>query len=272
MILDRFRMPDQVAIVTGASSGIGRACALAFAEVGARVVCAARGEERLERVVARIREHGGTALAVPCDVRDEAQVKELVARAASTFGRVDVVVNNAGGTGPTPALDLSVADFEAAFRFNVSSAFLLTRLSVPHMLEAGGGSVLNISSALSHLVESCFVAYGTCKAALNHMTRLLAHEFAPHIRVNALAVGATVTDSLSPILKADPELGRKMEDMTPMARLATPEDIACAALYLASPASSWVTGKIFEVDGGTVASNWPIPIPTGLPARKRSDA
>jgi 7-alpha-hydroxysteroid dehydrogenase len=100
----------------------------------------------------------------------------------------------------------------------------------------------------------------------------LAHEFAPHVRVNALAVGATLTDALSPIVKMDPALGRKMEDMTPMARLGTPEDIACAALYLCSSASSWVTGKIFEVDGGTVASNWPIQIPTGLPPRKRSDA
>ncbi|HMJ16160.1 MAG TPA: SDR family NAD(P)-dependent oxidoreductase, partial [Polyangiaceae bacterium] len=110
MILDRFRMPEHVAIVTGASSGIGRACALAFAEVGARVVCAARGPERLERVVEQIRAQGGTALAVPCDVNDGAQVEAVVERALKEFGRIDVVVNNAGGTGPTPALDLKQAD------------------------------------------------------------------------------------------------------------------------------------------------------------------
>lgn len=264
MILDRFRMTDQVAIVTGASSGIGRACALAFAEVGANVVCAARTSERLDRTVSTIAWQGSKALAVPCDVRDAAQVENLVARTLAEYGRIDVVLNCAGGTGPTPALDLSVADLEAAFHFNVSSAFLLTRLAVPHMVKAGGGSIVNISSALSHLVEACFVAYGTAKAALSHMTRLLAYEFAPRIRVNALAVGATVTGSLSPILQVDPELGRSMEAMTPMARLGSPEDIACAALYLASPASSWVTGKVFEIDGGTVASNWPIKIPTGL--------
>lgn len=264
MILDRFRMNNQVAIVTGASAGIGRASALAFADVGASVVCAARTPERLDEVVATIREKGGRALAVPCDVNDNAQVKAVVERAVAEFGRIDVVVNNAGGTAPTPALYLNVEDFEAAFHFNVSSAFLLTKLAVPHMVKGGGGSVVNISSALSHLVESCFVAYGTAKAALSHMTRLLAFEFAPQVRVNALAVGATVTDALSPIFGVDPNLRIQMEAMTPMARLGTPEDIACAVLYLASPASSWVTGKVFEVDGGTVASNWPIKIPTGL--------
>jgi len=264
MILDRFRLEGKVAIVTGSSSGIGRACALAFAEVGAKVVCAARTPERLDRVVAQIAERGSRAIGVPCDVRESTQIENVAARAIAEFGRIDVVVNCAGGTGPTPALDLSVADFEAAFHFNVSSAFLLTRIAVPHMLKVGGGAVVNISSALSHFVEPCFVAYGTAKAALSHMTRLLASEFAPKVRVNALAVGATETDALSPILEVDPELRRKMVEMTPMARLGTPEDIACAVLYLASPAASWVTGKIFEIDGGTVASNWPIKIPTGL--------
>jgi 7-alpha-hydroxysteroid dehydrogenase len=264
MILERFKLENKVTIVTGASSGIGRACALAFAEVGARVVCVARTPERLASVVASISAAGGHALAVPCDVRENAELENVVQRALAEFGRIDVLLNCAGGTGPTPALDLSVADLEAAFHFNVSSAFLLTRLSVPHMLKNGEGAVVNISSALSHFVEPCFVAYGTAKAALSHMTRLLACEFAPKIRVNALAVGATETDALSPILAVDPEIRRQMVAMTPMARLGTPEDIACAALYLASPAASWVTGKIFEVDGGTVASNWPIKIPTGL--------
>jgi 7-alpha-hydroxysteroid dehydrogenase len=264
MILDRFRMTNQVAIVTGASSGIGRGAALALAEAGASVVCAARTQERLDEVVATIRGAGGRALAVSSDVNDKDQIAAIVDRAIAEFGRIDVVVNNAGGTAPTPALYLNVEDFEAAFHFNVSSAFLLTKLAVPHMMKNGGGAVVNISSALSHLVESCFVAYGTSKAALSHMTRLLAFEFAPQIRVNALAVGATVTDALSPIFEVDPNLRTQMEAMTPLGRLGTPEDIACAILYLASPAGSWVTGKIFEIDGGTVASNWPIKIPTGL--------
>src|SRR5690242_19122082 len=130
MILDRFRLKDKVAIVTGASAGIGRGAALAFAEVGAHVVCAARTQERLDQVAAEIRERGSRALAVTCDVNDTAQVKEVVARTLGELGRIDVVVNNAGGTPPTAALDLEVSDLEAAFHFNVSSAFLLTRLAV----------------------------------------------------------------------------------------------------------------------------------------------
>jgi 7-alpha-hydroxysteroid dehydrogenase len=264
MILDRFRLNGKVAIVTGASAGIGRASALALAEMGADVVLAARTPERLERVADRIRGMGRQALPIPCDVREAAELETVVARAIADLGRIDILVNNAGGTGPTPALDLSQRDFEAAFHFNVGTAFQLTRLCVPHMVKAGGGAIVNISSALSYMVEPGFVAYGTAKAGLSHMTRILAYEFAPHVRVNALAVGATETDALSPFLDASEDLRRQMVALTPMGRLGTPEDIALAVLYLASPAASWVTGKIFEIDGGTVASNWPIKFPSGL--------
>jgi 7-alpha-hydroxysteroid dehydrogenase len=129
------------------------------------------------------------------------------------------------------------------------------------MLEVGGGVILNISSALSHLVEKPFVVYGTCKAALNHMTRLMAHELAPKIRVNAIASGAVETAALSAFIGIG-DLRQKMEAMTPAGRIGTPEDIAAAALYLCSPAGQWVTGKVFEVDGGTVASNWPLDMTT----------
>ncbi len=264
MILDRFRMTDQVAIVTGASAGIGRASAGAFAELGASVVLAARSPDRLEEAASEIRAAGGRALAVPTDVNDAEQVQRLVDTTVRELGRIDVLVNNAGGTMPGAALHLSQKDFEAAFHFNVGAAFLLTRLAVPHMAARDGGVVVNISSAMSHLVDPGFVAYGTAKAALSHMTRLLACEFAPRIRVNALAVGATETEALGMFLDAAPEVRTKMVEMTPMARLGTPEDIALAVLYLASPASSWVTGKVFEVDGGTVASNWPLKMPSGL--------
>jgi len=264
MILDRFRLTDKVAIVTGASAGIGRASAVALAEAGARVACAARSVDKLEELAEQIGVLGSRGLVIPCDVNVPEQIEHLVARTMAEFGRIDIVVNNAGGTGPTPALELSLRDFEAAFHFNVSSAFLLTRLAVPYMAKREGGAIVNISSSLSFMVDSGFVAYGAAKAALSHMTRILAYEFAPHVRVNALAVGATVTDALGYFLEASPEIGRKMVELTPMGRLGTPEDIALAALYLVSPASSWITGKILEIDGGAVASTWPIKMPSGL--------
>jgi 7-alpha-hydroxysteroid dehydrogenase len=256
MILDRFRLNDKVAIVTGAGRGIGGGIARALGEVGANVVCAARTLEQIEQTAEAVRRCGPRAIAVPCDVNDRAQIETVVQRAMDEFGRVDIVVNNAGGTPPCGALNTSERMFEDAFHFNVTSAFLLSRLTIGHMLAGEGGAILNISSGLSHLVEKGFVAYGTAKAALNHMTRMLAHEFAPKVRVNALAVGSVETEALG-LFVADKEVRGKMEAMTPMRRLGTVEDIALAAVYLLSPASSWVTGKVFQIDGGTIASNWP---------------
>jgi 7-alpha-hydroxysteroid dehydrogenase len=260
MILDRFKLTDKVAIVTGAGRGIGRGCALAYAELGADVVCAARTIEQLEETASRVRGFGRRALVVACDVNDRAQLESLVAQTMSAFGRIDLLVNNAGGSPPKEFLRTSERFFEDAIRFNVTSAFLLTRFVVPHMLTGQGGSVVNISSAAGRFPQAGFVAYGTAKAALSFMTRQLALELAPRVRVNAIAVGATETTALAPFL--DDDLRAKMEALTPMRRLGTVEDIALAASYLASDASSWVTGKILEVDGGTETSNWPYAPPS----------
>lgn len=257
MIMDRFRMTNKVAIVTGAGRGIGRGIAESLAEVGANVVCAARTREQIETVAEKIRGLGCRALAVPCDVMERSQLENLVTETMEEFGRIDVLVNNAGGSPPRSALRTSEKMFGEALYFNVTSAFLLSRFVIPRMLEHDGGAILNISSGMSRLVEPGFVAYGTAKAALNHMTRLLAYEFAPRIRVNAIASGSVETDALSPFL-ANEELRKKMEELTPMGRIGTTDDIALAALYLTTPASSWVTGKVFEIDGGTIASNWPL--------------
>jgi 7-alpha-hydroxysteroid dehydrogenase len=260
MILDQFRLDDRVAIVTGASRGIGRGIARGFAEAGAHIVGAARTVETLDEMVEEVRALGRRAIGLPCDVNDTATLDALVERALAEFGHIDILVNNAGGSPPTPLLQLEDQSFESAFHFNVTTAMHLSRECVRHMVRRGeGGSIINISSGLSWMVESGFVAYGTAKAALSHMTRLMAYELAPHVRVNALAVGATLTDALGMFLNDD--VRRQMEELTPMARLGTVEDIAQAALYLASPASSWMTGKILEIDGGTIASNWPIKIP-----------
>ena len=255
MLLDRFRLTERVALVTGAGRGIGAGIALAFAEVGADVVCAARTAEQIEATAAGVRAFGRRALAVPCDVTKRADLDALVAGALDEFGRIDVLVNNAGGYPPRPALETSERAFEEAFHFNVTSAFVLSRLVVRHMLDRDGGAIVNISSAAGRLVQPGFVAYGTAKAALSFMTRLLASEFAPRVRVNALAVGAVETSALAPFL--DDDLRAKMSALTPMRRIGTVEDVALAALWLASPAASWVTGKVVEVDGGTETTNWP---------------
>ena len=262
MILDAFRIPDKIALVTGASRGIGRATALALAEAGADVVLAARREADLEAVAAAVRERGRRALVVPTDVRDGAALDALLGRCLDHFGRLDILVNNAGGTPPCIALAVSDEDLLASFQFNVVSALHLSRAAARE-LAARRGAIVNISSAMSHVVDSGFSAYGAAKAALNHLTRLLAHEWAPHVRVNALAVGATRTDALDAFVGM-PELLAQMEQRTPLGRLGQPEDIAAAVLWLVSPAGSWMTGKIIEIDGGAPGSTWPLPIPSGL--------
>jgi 7-alpha-hydroxysteroid dehydrogenase len=258
MILDRFKLTDRVAIVTGAGRGIGQAIALAYAEAGADVVCAARSVDQIEATAAQVRALGRRALPVRCDVLERADLEHLVDATLGEFGRVDVLVNNAGGWPPKPALRTSEKEFEAAFRFNVTTAFVLTRLVVPRMVAtAGGGSVVNISSVAGREISQGFVAYGTSKAALSFMTRELAQDFAPKVRVNAIAVGSIQTEALDTVLT--PELREQMIQLTPLARLGTVEDIAACALYLASPAADYVTGEIYGVNGGLVGLNLRMP-------------
>jgi 7-alpha-hydroxysteroid dehydrogenase len=169
-----------------------------------------------------------------------------------------VLVNNAGGWPPKPALRTGEKEFEAAFRFNVTTAFVLTRLAVPKIVEtAGSGAVVNISSVAGRHHAPGFAAYGTAKAALSFLTQNLAQEFAPRVRVNAIAVGSIRTDSLATVLS--PEIEREMVELTPLGRLGEVEDIAACALYLASPAASYVTGEIYGVNGGLVALNLRMP-------------
>jgi len=261
VILDRFKLTDRVAIVTGAGKGIGRGIALAFAEAGADVVCAARTKQEIESTVVEVERRGRRGLPVVTDVMKTPDLERLVEAAVAEFGRLDLLVNNAGGTGPRAALETSERYFEKALRFNVTSVFLLTRLAVPKMVEtAEGGAVVNISSRSSDMVQTAFSAYAAGKAALNMLTRNLAAEFAPKVRVNAISVGGVATESLEVVLTND-ALRQQFEKNTPMHRAGTVEDIATCALFLASPASSWVTGKIFQVDGGTEAPSIAVPVP-----------
>ena len=260
MILDRFKIEGRVAIVTGAGKGIGRGISLAFAEAGADIVCAARTLSDLEETASAVRDRGRRALCVPTDVLQTEQLERLVEATLDEFGRIDILVNNAGGTGPRAALETSERYFERALRLNVTQAFLLTRRVVPHIVEsAGEGAIVNISSRSSDMVQTSFVAYGAAKAALNMMTRNIAPELAPKVRVNAISVGGVATEALEVVLTND-ELRAQFESRTPMGRPGTVEDVAAAALYLASPAASWVTGKVFQIDGGAEHPSITVPV------------
>jgi 7-alpha-hydroxysteroid dehydrogenase len=248
-ILDSFRLDGQVAIVTGSGRGIGAGTAVAYADAGADVVVSARTLSQMEETAEQVRARGRKALVVPCDVLDAEQRAALVDRTVSEFGRLDILVNNAGGWPPKPTLDTSEDEFEACFRFNVTSAYAMTRLAVPRMAEtAGGGAIVNISSVAGRFNARGFAAYGTAKSALSFLTKTLAQDFAPKVRVNGIAVGSILTDALSNFM--NDELERQMLSKTPMGRLGRVEDIAACALYLASPAASYVTGEVYGVNGG----------------------
>jgi 7-alpha-hydroxysteroid dehydrogenase len=262
MILDLFKVTDKVAIVTGGGRGVGAGIATALAEVGADVVVAARSVDQIEATAETVRATGRRALAVPTDVTERAQLEHLVEATVAEFGRLDIVVNNAGGWPPQPLLRTSERAFEDAFRFNVTSAFLMTRFSVPRMVEtAGGGTIINISSRAASMVQPGFTSYGTSKAALSFMTRQMAPELAPKVRVNAIELGGVETDALASVL-TDESIRRQLEDNTPMRRVGQVDDIAAFAVYLASPASSWVTGKVFEIDGGVEHPAFTVPYET----------
>lgn len=259
MFLDRFRLDDHVAIITGGSRGIGAACARALAEVGADVVLAARTATDLEEVADSVRRSGRRAETVAVDLSDLERIPELVQTAEATFGRLDIVVNNIGGAAPRPFLATKTRHVEAALRWNVLTAYELARAAAPVMLAGRGGSIVNISSAVGHLPERGYLAYGTAKAALDAMTRFMAADLGPRIRVNAIAPGAIETEALGAIL--DEGIRSGIAARTHTRRLGRPDDIAAALVYLVSEAGSFVSGKVLEVDGGTDVNT----VPLGLP-------
>jgi 7-alpha-hydroxysteroid dehydrogenase len=260
MILERFSLADRVAVVTGAGRGIGAATAVGLAQAGADVVISSRTEDQLRSVAGQVEAAGRKAVVVPADLNDLDAVEALAGTAQLEFGHIDIVVNNVGGTMPKGFLETSPRFLEQAFHFNVGTAHALTRAAVPFMLEGGGGSVVNISSAMGRTQGRGFVAYGTAKAALAHYTRLAATDLAPRIRVNAIAVGSVATSALEIVL-TDDNLRSTMESSTPLRRIGDPEDIAAAIVYLCSPAGSYLTGKVLEVDGGLDHPNLDLGLP-----------
>ena len=261
VILDKFRLDDKVAVVTGGGRGLGAAIALAFAEVGADVVIASRTQSELGAVAEQVRAAGRRAHVVTADLAHPEVTAELAGQAVEAFGRLDIVVNNVGGTMPNALLTTSTKDLKSAFTFNVATAHALTIAAVPLMLEhSGGGSIINITSTMGRVAGRGFAAYGTAKAALAHYTRLAALDLCPRIRVNAIAPGSIATSALD-IVASNDELREPMEKVTPMRRLGEPDEIAAAAVYLASPAGAYLTGKVIEVDGGITFPNLDLPIP-----------
>jgi 7-alpha-hydroxysteroid dehydrogenase len=256
---DALPLDQLVAIVTGAIRGIGAAIASAFAGAGADVGLIARGKPALDRMAARIHASGRRALVITHDVRDLPAFKSIVEQVVAEMGRLDLVVNNAGGANPRPFLETTTTQLEEAFRFNVSAAFQLARESTPYLLASESGAIINITSSIDRFSARGLLAYGTAKAALSHMTRLMAADLAPRVRVNAIAPGIVETDSVRDALT--PEARAHVERVTPLRRPGTVEDIAAVAVWLASPAAGYVTGKVIEVDGGADVPGFPTDIP-----------
>ncbi|MAW86661.1 MAG: 7-alpha-hydroxysteroid dehydrogenase [Phyllobacteriaceae bacterium] len=247
---DRFRLDGQVALVTGAGAGIGRDIARLFAGAGASVVVSDLKAETAEAVAADIVSQGGQAAGIACNVTKEADLESAVATALDRFGKLSILVNNAGGGGPKP-FDMPMDDFRWAYELNVFSLFRLTQLAAPHMAAAGHGAVLNISSMAGENKNQRMASYGSSKAAVNHLTRNIAFDLGlMGVRVNAIAPGAIKTDALASVL--NPDIEKAMLKHTPLGRLGEADDIAYAALFLCSPASSWISGQVLTVSGGGV--------------------
>lgn len=248
-----FDLNGKVAIVTGGGNGIGRASSLMLAAYGAAVAIADLKLAAAEKVAAEIVAAGGKALALECNVLKDEDLVRTVERTASELGGIHILVNNAGGggAGRESPFEITLQQFERPFQINVFSAWRLSQLCAPHMKKAGYGSIINMSSMSSINKSPAISAYAASKAAINHMTANLAHDYGPAgIRVNAVGPGAVRTDALATVLT--PEIEERMLSHTPIKRLGEADDIAGAVLYFAAPISNWVSGQTLFVNGGGV--------------------
>ena len=251
-----------VALVTGASRGLGRAIVLALAAAGADVALTARTASDLESVADAVRGHGRRALVLPGDVNDLEFLREVVDRTVAELGGLDILVNNAGGSVSRPFLQTTAEQLAKSFHFNVLVPFELSRLATPHLLASGNAAIINIGSVVGELAVRGQFTHSLTKTAEGQLTRLMAVELSPRIRVNAVLPGAIETDALRGWLERfGPEVREHMISQTAMRRNGLPQDIANAVLYLASDASSFVTGKLLVVDGAASTGLLPRDMP-----------
>lgn len=263
MIAERFSLTNKKAIIVGAGSGIGKATALLFAEVGADIAVAGRTVAKLEEIAGIVRSMGRRALVVPTDLRVGADVDNLVAKTVSEFGSLDVLFNAAGGSFRTKALDMSEGGWNAMLKENLISAFLCSKAAARVMIgQKKGGSIVNTASMAGLYAAPMTSAYAAAKAGLVSMTRSLAVEWAHQgVRVNAISPGLTDTEGITKLKKDDPVRYGVITGRIPMQRAGTPEEMAAAALFLASEASSFITGQTICVDGGPPSDTVSGPMP-----------
>lgn len=253
MTRNLFDLGGKTALITGGSRGLGRAMSLAFAEHGANVVVASRKLDACERVAKEVEALGQRALPVACHVGRWNEVEALAAQAIAAFGRIDILVNNAGLSPLYPSLDQVTEElFDKVLAINLKGPFRLSALLGKHMLEHGGGSIINVSSTAAVTPSPGSEPYGAAKAGLNALTRSLAYAYGPTVRVNCIMPGPFLTD----ISKAwDLEAFKRAAKVgIPLQRGGQPEEIVGAALYFASAASSYTTATVLAVDGGTAGN------------------
>lgn len=252
--IDRFALDGQVAVVTGGGGGLGSAGALALADAGADVALIARNRAKLETAAAAVEAAGRRAIIVEADVTDDTALQDAAATIEREMGRIDILYNNAGITNPQAVLDVSVEDFARVQQVNIVGAFLAVRAFAPRMIARKYGRIINMGSILSGRGMANRGAYCASKAGLANFGAACAFEFGPHgVTVNTLGATVIVTDLNRELVRTQPELYARVVDRTPIGRLGETDDLMGALLFLASPASGFVTGQTLYVDGGYTA-------------------
>ncbi len=242
------RLEGKVAIITGATSGMGRSTAYLFAKEGAKVVVVGRNEDRAKEVVDNITKDGGEAMYIIADMADLEQVNTIVPKTVEAYGTVDVLFNNAGMLSLVPVTDITLEEWTKVFNVNLTSAMILAQQVAPYMKKQGKGSIINTSSVAGYAAHFGPVAYSTSKHAMEGLNKALANELGPEIRVNAIAPGAIITAMLDSV--GGEEGVKYMVTGAPLKRAGKGEDIATVALFFATDDSAFVTGQSLRVDGG----------------------